>query len=157
MQNWPIFKDFFTEAHREICMISQTALRSGYHMANMVTQVPSGQFESCDVARHYAQPHDVQDSTPNMTTALANLTTATSADRATVAALTMSLAELTAVTKAQSDERRRLIHSGHIDPMPAQTQHSSATVVRGNGRQRRTGNNKQVNGSCPLYKTKNDN
>jgi hypothetical protein len=84
-----------------------------------------------------------------MTTALANLTTATGANRATVAALTKSLAEMTAVTKAQVEELRRLMHSGHIDPLPDQAQHGSATVVRGNGRQRRSGNNEQVSG-CRL-------
>jgi hypothetical protein len=123
----------------------------------MVTQIPSGQYESCDVSRHYTQSNDVSEANLDMTTALANLVTATGADRATVAALTKSLAELTAVTKAHTDELRRLIHSGHIVPLPAQAQHNSATVVRGNGRQRRSGNNEQVSGSRPLYKTKNNN
>jgi hypothetical protein len=123
----------------------------------MVTQVPAGQFETCDVARHYAHPNDVQDSTPNMTMALANLAMATGADRANVAALTKSLADLTAVTNAQAEELRRLVHSGHIAPMPAPAQHNSATVVRINGRQRRTGNNEQVHGGHPFYKTKNNN
>jgi hypothetical protein len=157
MQTWPLFKAFFTEAHRENCMSSQTALRSGYHTANMVTQIPAGQFESCDVSRHYTQPNDVPEAKPDMTTALANLTIDTGADRATVAALTKSLAELTDVTKAQAEDLRRLIHSGHIAPFPAQSQHTSATVVRGNGRQCRSGNNEQVSGSRPLYKTKNIN
>jgi hypothetical protein len=45
IQTWPLFKAFFfTETHRENRMISQTALRSGYHTENMVTQIPSGQF-----------------------------------------------------------------------------------------------------------------
>jgi hypothetical protein len=83
-------------------MISQMALRLGYHTAKMVTQIPSGQFESCDVLRYYTHPNDVPDANPDMTTALANLATATGADRATVAALTNSLVELTAVTKAQA-------------------------------------------------------
>jgi hypothetical protein len=138
-------------------MISQMALRLGYHTANMVTQVSAGQFETCDVARHYDQPNDVQDSTPNMTTDLASLAMATGADRATIAALTKSLAELTAVTKAQAEELRRLVHIGQISPLPAPAQHSSATVVCGNGRQRHTGNNEQVNGGRPLYKTNNNN
>jgi hypothetical protein len=84
-------------------MIIQTALRSGYHTANMVTQVPAGQFPTCDIARLYAQPNDVKETSPSMTTALANLATATGADRATVAALTKSLADLTTLTKAQSE------------------------------------------------------
>jgi hypothetical protein len=157
MQTWPLFKAFFTEAHRENRMISQTALRSGYHTANMVTQIPAGQFESCGVSRHYAQPNDVHEANHDMTTALTNLATATGADRATVAALTKSLAELSAVTKAQAKELHRIIHSGRIAPVPAQSQHTSTTVVRGNGRQRRSGNNEQVSGSRPLYKTKNNN
>jgi hypothetical protein len=107
----------------------------------MVTQIPAGQFESCDVSRHYAHPNDVPEENPDMTTALVNPVTATGADRATVAALTKRLAELTAVTKAQAEELHRLIHSGHIAPLPAQSQHTSMTVVYGNGRQRRSGNN----------------
>jgi hypothetical protein len=157
IQTWPLFKSFFTEAHRDNSMISQTALRFGYHTANMVTQVPAVQFETCDVVRYYAHPNDVQDSPPNMTTALANVATATGADWATVYALTKSLADLTSVTKAQAEELRCLVHSGHIAPMPAPAQHSSATAFRRNGRQRRTGNNEQVNGGQPLYKSKNNN
>jgi hypothetical protein len=83
-------------------MISQTALCSGYHTANIVSQIPAVQFESYDVSRHYTQPSDVYEANPDMTTALANLATATGADRATVATLTKSLAELTAITKAQA-------------------------------------------------------
>jgi hypothetical protein len=41
-------KHFSLKHIRENRMLSQTALRSGYHTANMVTQIPSGQFESCD-------------------------------------------------------------------------------------------------------------
>jgi ABC-type transporter Mla subunit MlaD len=52
-----------------------------------------------------------------MTTVLENLATAMGADRATVSALTKSLAELTAVTKAQAEELRRLIQSGHLAPL----------------------------------------
>jgi hypothetical protein len=157
MQTWPLFKAFFTEAHRENRMISQTALRSGYHTENMVTQIPSGQFESFDVSWHYTQPNNMPDANPYMTTALANLVTATGVDRATVAAPTKSLAELTTVTKTQAEELRRLIHSGRIVPFPAQAQHGSATVVRGNGLQRCSGNNEQVSDSRPLYKTRNNN
>jgi hypothetical protein len=91
-----------------------------------------------------------------MTTVLANLTTATGADRATVALLTKSLAELTAVTKAQAEELRRLIQSGHLAHLQTPTQHSTTTVVRGNGRQRRSGTNDQGGGGRTLYKTKNN-
>jgi hypothetical protein len=89
-----------------------------------------------------------------MTAVLANLATATGADRATVAALTKSLAELTAVTKAQAEKLRRLIQSGHIAPAQNPTQHSSKMVIRGNGRQRRSGTNDQGGGGRPLYNTK---
>jgi hypothetical protein len=157
MQTCTLFKAFFTEAHGENRMISQTALRYGYHTADMVTQVPAGQFQTCDVARFYAQTTDVEETTPNMTIALANPATATGADRATIAALTKSLADLTALTKAQAKKQRRLVNSGHINPVPAPTPYASATVVRGNGRQRRTRNNEQGNVGRPKYKTKNDN
>jgi hypothetical protein len=104
------------------------------------------------VSQHYTQPNDVPEANPDTTTALVNLAMATGADRETVAALTKSLAELTALTKAPAEEPFRLIHSGNIAPLPAQSQHTSATVVRGNGRQRRSVNNEQVSGSRPLYK-----
>jgi hypothetical protein len=141
MQTWTLFKAFFTEAHRENHMIIQTALQLGYHTANMVTPVPAGQFQTRDVARLYDQPNDVEDTTPSMTTALANLVTATGADRATVTELTKSLADLTAVIKAQAEELYRLVNIGHITPLPAPAPHGSASVVRGNWRQRRTRNN----------------
>jgi hypothetical protein len=92
-----------------------------------------------------------------MTTALANLATATGADRATVDAFTKILADITALNKSQAEELRRLVNSGHITPDPAPTPDGSATVVRYNGLQRRTRNNVQVNMVRPKYKTKNDN
>jgi hypothetical protein len=138
-------------------MISQTALRSGYHTANMASEMHSGPFEASDVARHYHQTSVTPTATTEITVVLANLATATDADRATVAALTKSLAELTDVTKAQAEELRRLIQSGHIAPVQAPAQHSSTTVIRGNGRQRRSGTNDQGGGGRLLYKTKNNN
>jgi hypothetical protein len=119
IHTWTLFKEFSIEAHHENRMISHTALRSGYHMASMVTHVPAGQLQTCDVARFYSQPNDVEDTTPSMTTDLANLTTATGADRDTVAALTNSLADLTIVTNAQSEEPPRIVNIGHITPLPA--------------------------------------
>jgi hypothetical protein len=158
MQTWPLFKAFFTEGHRENRMISQTAIRSGYHTANMATEIPSGPFEASDVTRHYHQTPVTPTAPTELTAVLANLATATGADRATVAALTKSLAELTAVTKAQVEELRRLIQSGHIAPVQAPAHHSSTPVLRGNGRQRRSGPNEQGGGGGrPLYKTKNNN
>jgi hypothetical protein len=84
----------------------------------MVTQIPAGNFESCDVSRHYAQNNEMPEANPDMTTSLVILATATGADRAIVAALTKSLAELTDVTKADAEELRWIIHSGHISPLP---------------------------------------
>jgi hypothetical protein len=92
-----------------------------------------------------------------MTAVLANLATATGANRATVAAFTKSLAELTAVTKAQAEELRRLIQSGHIAPVQSPSHHSSTTVIHGNGRQRCSGTNDQGDGGRPRYKTKHNN
>jgi hypothetical protein len=124
----------------------------------MATEIPSGPFEASDVARHYHQTPVTPTATTEIAAVLANLATATGADRATVAALTKSLAELTDVTKAQAEELRRLIQSGHIAPVQAApAQHSSTTVIRGNGRQRRSGTNDQGEGGSPLYKTKNNN
>jgi hypothetical protein len=137
-------------------MISQTALRSGYHTENMATEIPSGPFEASAVARHYHQTPVTPTAPTELTAVLANLATAMGADRATVAALTKSLAELTAVTKAQAEELRRLIPSGHIAPVQAPAHHSSTPVLRGNGRQR-SGPNDQGGGSHPLYKIKNNN
>jgi hypothetical protein len=136
MQTWPLFKAFFTEAHHENLMIIQTALRSEYNTQNMATEIPSGPFEASDVARHYHQTPVVPEATSETTTVLANLATATGADRAIVAALTKSLSELTAVTKAKAEELRRLIQSGQLAPLQTPTQNISATVVRGNGRHR---------------------
>jgi hypothetical protein len=147
MQTWTLFKAFFTEAHLENIMISQTVLRLGYHTANMVTQFPEGQFQTCDVAR----------CTPSMTTALANLATASGADKSTIAALTKILADLTALTKAQTEELHLIVNSANSTSIPAPTQDGSATVVRGNGRQRGTRNNEQGNVGRPKYKTNNNN
>jgi hypothetical protein len=92
-----------------------------------------------------------------MTTSLANLATATGADRATVAAFTKSLADLTALNKAKYEGLCLLVKSENITPVPAPNPDGSATVIRSNGRQRRTRNNEQVNMGRPKYKTKKDN
>jgi hypothetical protein len=46
MQTWTLFKDFFTEAHGENRMISQTTLRSGYHTSN-ITNGPTRHAHHC--------------------------------------------------------------------------------------------------------------
>jgi hypothetical protein len=150
-------QSFLTEAHRENRMISQTALRSGYHTANMATELPSSLFEASDVAHHYHQAPVAPTATAEITAVLENLATATGANRATVASLTKSLAEITDVTKAHAEELCRLIQSGHIAPVQAPAEHSSTTVIRGNGRQRRSGTNDQGGGGRLIYKTKNNN
>jgi hypothetical protein len=58
----------------------------------MDTEIPSGPFEASDFARHYHQAPVTPKATTEMTEVLANLATATGADRATVSALTKSLA-----------------------------------------------------------------
>jgi hypothetical protein len=58
----------------------------------MATEIPSGPFEASDVARHYHHTLVTPQATAEMTAVLANLATATAADRATVAALTKSIA-----------------------------------------------------------------
>jgi hypothetical protein len=68
--------------------IIRVTLHSEYHTENMATEVPSGPFEASDVARHYHQTPVTPTATTEITAVLANLATATGADRATVAALT---------------------------------------------------------------------
>jgi hypothetical protein len=131
IQTCILFKAFFTEAHRENSMIIQTALRLGCHTVNMGTQVPAGQLQTCDVE---------------------NLEIAAGYDRETVAALIKSLDDPTALTKDQAKELRRLVISGHINPVLAPTPDASATGVRGNGRQRRTRNNEKGNVGRPSTK-----
>jgi hypothetical protein len=137
-------------------MINQMALRSGYHTANMATEIPCGPFEASDVARHCHQTMVTPKETTEITVVLANHATVTGADRATGAELTKSLAELTDVTKAQAGEVRSLIQSGHVAPVQTTTTYSSTTVIRGNGRQRRSGTNEQGGGVRQLNKTKNN-
>jgi hypothetical protein len=67
----------------------------------MVGQLPI----SSNVADFYhSAPMVNEDQGPNIATALANLATVTGSDRATVAALTKALAELTAFTQSQAAE-----------------------------------------------------
>jgi hypothetical protein len=99
-QTWADFRREFARAQREQIIISSTAIGTGYHTEN--------------VAEHYEQTQAPADT--EFFTAVANLATATSADRETVATLTRSIATLTDHLKAkdiwaksQEAEVRRLL------------------------------------------------
>jgi hypothetical protein len=107
-QTWAEFRREFARDQREQRIISSTARGAGYHTAN--------------VAEHYENtpvPADAE-----FATAMANLVTATSADRETVATLTRAIATLTDQLKAkdswaksQEAEVRRLLGvQGHTKP-----------------------------------------
>jgi hypothetical protein len=78
-QTWAVFRRKFARAQREQHSISNTASSAGYHTAN--------------VAEHYGPNFLLAYSV--FVTAMANLATATSADRETVATLTKAIATLT--------------------------------------------------------------
>jgi hypothetical protein len=84
-QTWADFRREFAWAQREQRIISTTASGAGYHTAN--------------VAEHYEQTQAPADT--EFVTAMANLATATSADRETVATLTRAIATLTYELKAK--------------------------------------------------------
>jgi hypothetical protein len=84
-QTWADFHREFARAQREQCIISSTARGAGYHTAN--------------VAEHYARTPLPANS--GFVTAMANLATATSTDRETVATLTKAIATLTEQLKAK--------------------------------------------------------
>jgi hypothetical protein len=105
-QSWTQFKVFFSNAHCEYRLVSETALHPGYHTANMVVKTPVGpppRFGS--IADFYHMVSLANDGPgSNIATAMANLATTTGSGRATVAALTKALAELTAFTQSQAAE-----------------------------------------------------
>jgi hypothetical protein len=110
-QTWADFRREFARAQREQRIISSTASGAGYHTAN--------------VAEHYEPTPMPVDA--GFTTAMANLATATSADRETVATLTRAIATLTDQLKAkdtwaksQEAEVRRLL-GGQVNTRPAAT------------------------------------
>jgi hypothetical protein len=84
-QTWADFRREFAMAQREQRIISSTASGAGYHTAN--------------VAEHYEKNQTPGDT--ECVTAVANLATATSADRETVATLTRAIAKLTDQLKAK--------------------------------------------------------
>jgi hypothetical protein len=119
-QTWEEFRREFARAQREQRIISSTASGAGYHTAN--------------VAEHYE--HTPVPADAEFATAMANLATATSADRETVAALTRAIATLTDQLKAkdiwaksQEAEVRRLLGvQGHT--RPAASTSAPTTYVR---------------------------
>jgi hypothetical protein len=99
-QTWAEFQREFSKAQREQRIISSTASGAGYHTSN--------------VAEHYEHTPVPADAV--FVTAMANLATATSADRETVATLTRAIATLTdqltakdTWAKSQETEVRRLL------------------------------------------------
>jgi hypothetical protein len=118
-QTWAEFRREFDRAQRDQIIISSTASWAGYHTAN--------------VAEHYDTPVPAD---TEFVTAMANLTTATSADREIVATLTRAIATLTYQLKAkdiwaksQEAEVRRLLGvKGHTRPAAATS--TPTTYVR---------------------------
>jgi hypothetical protein len=117
-QTWAEFRREFARAQREQRIISSTASGAGYHTAN--------------VAEHYESTPMPADA--GFTTAMANLATATSADRETVATLTRAIATLMDQLKAkdtreksQEAEVRRLL-GGQVHARPAAAPTSTPTT-----------------------------
>jgi hypothetical protein len=119
-QTWAEFRREFARAQREQIIMSSTASGAGYHTAN--------------VAEHY--DHTPAPADTEFVTAMANLATATSADRETVATLTRAIATLTDQLKAkdiweksQEAEVRRLLGvQGNTSPAAAAS--TPTTYVR---------------------------
>jgi hypothetical protein len=128
-QTWADFRREFARAQREQIIISSTASGAGYHTSN--------------VAEHYEHTPDPADT--EFVTAMANLATATSADRETVATLTREIATLTDQlkskyiwAKSQEAEVRRLL-GAQGNTRPATAASTPTTYIR------------------KSYKTRNDN
>jgi hypothetical protein len=110
-QTWDDFRREFARAQREQCIISSTASGAGYHTEFF--------------AEHY-EPTPMPSNT-GVVTAMANLATATSADRETVATMTRAISTLTDQLKAkyiwaksQEAEVRRLLGTqGNARPAAA--------------------------------------
>jgi hypothetical protein len=119
-QTWAEFRREFARAQREQRIISSTASGAGYHAANVVEHY-----------EHAPAPADTE-----FFTAMANLATATSADREKVATLTRAIATLTDQLKAkdiwsksQEAEVRRLLGvQGNTRPAAAAS--TPTTYVR---------------------------
>jgi hypothetical protein len=128
-QTWADFRREFARAQREQRIISSTAIGAGYHTAN--------------VAEHH-EPNSLPAGS-GFVTAMANLATATSADRETLATLTKAITTLTDQLKAkyiwansqEAELKRVLSAQGNATPIVS-TGTSNAYVRKS-------------------YKTKNDN
>jgi hypothetical protein len=117
-QTWVEFRREFDRAQREQRIISSTASGAGYHTAN--------------VAEHYEPTPMPADA--GFTTAMANLATANSADRETVATLTRAITTLADQLKAkdtwaksQEAEVRRFL-GGQVHTRPAAAPTSTPTT-----------------------------
>jgi hypothetical protein len=102
-QAWEDFRREFARAQREQRIISSTAIGAGYHTANVA-----------DIYEQTQAPADT-----DFATAMANLVTANSSERETVATLTRAIATLTDQLKAkdvwaklQEAEVRHLLGAG---------------------------------------------
>jgi hypothetical protein len=119
-QTWAEFRREFARAQREQIIISSTASGAGYHTAN--------------VAEHYE--HTPAPGDAEFVTAMANLATATSADRETVSTLTRAIATITDQLKAkdiwaksqEAEVRRSLGVQGNTRPVAATS--TPTTYVR---------------------------
>jgi hypothetical protein len=119
-QTWADFRREFAREQREQRIISSTTSGVGYHTANVI--------------EHYEQTQAPADT--YFVTAMANLATATSADRETVATLTRAIEKLTDQLKAkdiwaksQDAEVRRLL-GVQGNTRPAAASGTPTTYVR---------------------------
>jgi hypothetical protein len=120
-QTWADFWREFARSQGGQRIISSTASSAGYHTAN--------------VAEHYGPNSLPADS--SFVTAMANLVTATSADRETVATLNKAIETLTYVKSQEAELKSLLGAQGNVTPIMT-TGQSNACVRKS-------------------YKTKNDN
>jgi hypothetical protein len=131
---------FFSNSRREHRLVSQIALRSGYHVANMVLPTPVGPPpRSINIAESYhSAPLANEDPGPNITMSLVNLFTDTGSERTNVAAVYKALPELTDFIHIQAAELRRLSGMYTFACIAPQTHvgQVTTTVVCENGRTR---------------------
>jgi hypothetical protein len=119
-QTWADFCREFARSQREQCIIPSTSSGTGYHTTN--------------VAEHY-EPTTMPANT-GFITDMANLATATSADRETVATLTRAIATLTDQLKAKDiwsksqEAEVRCLLGTHGNARPPDEPGSTNTYVR---------------------------
>lgn len=94
-KTWSNFKKHFSEAHRVLKLQQRTSQQAGFHSANLA----QGIFQHQQPAARFID---------EATEALANLATASAADRQAFSTLTNTIADLTAQLKAKDDEIAKL-------------------------------------------------